>query len=73
MESKFIVADQAVSVVDLSIRVSLLNMLYRPKDEFDVTFLYITHDEALARLFALEERITVMYLGGLEKKGLRPA
>jgi peptide/nickel transport system ATP-binding protein len=38
VEPKFIVADEAVSMVDVSIRVSLLNMLMRLKNEFDVTF-----------------------------------
>ncbi|HRW09398.1 MAG TPA: dipeptide/oligopeptide/nickel ABC transporter ATP-binding protein, partial [Caldilineaceae bacterium] len=39
VDPKFIVADEAVSMVDVSIRVSLLNMLARLKSEFDVTFL----------------------------------
>ena len=69
VEPKFIVADEAVSMVDVSIRVSLLNMLYRLKDEFDVTFLFITHDLALAKYFAWEGRITVMYLGRIVEEG----
>jgi peptide/nickel transport system ATP-binding protein len=61
----FIVADEAVSMVDVSIRISLLNMLTRLKDEMGVTFLFITHDLALAKYFAWEGRIAVMYLGRL--------
>ncbi len=72
VEPKFIVADEAVSMVDVSIRVSLLNMLYRLKDEFDVTFLFITHDLALAKYFAWEGRITVMYLGRIVEEGPTP-
>ena len=61
----FIVADEAVSMVDVSIRVSLLNMLSRLKEELNVTFLFITHDLALAKYFAWKERIAVMYVGSI--------
>jgi peptide/nickel transport system ATP-binding protein len=61
----FIVADEAVSMVDVSIRVSLLSMLGRLQDEFGVTFLFITHDLALAKYFAWEGRIAVMYVGNM--------
>lgn len=61
----FIVADEAVSMVDVSIRVGLLNMLTRLKETLGVTFLFITHDLALAKYFAWEGRIAVMYLGRL--------
>ena len=69
VDPKFIVADEAVSMVDVSIRVSLLNMLSRLKTEFDVTFLFITHDLALAKYFAWEGEITVMYLGRIVEDG----
>lgn len=62
---RFIVADEAVSMVDVSIRASLLNMLRRLNRELGVSFLFITHDLALARYFAQEGRIGVMYLGRL--------
>ena len=61
----FIVADEAVSMVDVSIRVSLLTMLGRLRDEFGVTFLFITHDLALAKYFAWGGRIAVMYVGSM--------
>jgi oligopeptide/dipeptide ABC transporter ATP-binding protein len=61
----FIVADEAVSMVDVSIRVSLLSMLGRLRDEFGVTFLFITHDLALAKYFAWDGRIAVMYVGSI--------
>jgi oligopeptide/dipeptide ABC transporter ATP-binding protein len=60
-----IVADEAVSMVDVSIRVSLLTMLGRLRDEFGVTFLFITHDLALAKYFAWGGRIAVMYVGSM--------
>jgi peptide/nickel transport system ATP-binding protein len=72
VEPKFLVADEAVSMVDVSIRVSLLNMLARLKKEFDVTFLFITHDLALAKYFAWRGRIVVMYLGRVVEEGPTP-
>ena len=69
VEPRFIVADEAVSMVDVSIRVSLLNMLSRLQEEFNVTFLFITHDLALAKYFAWEGRISVMYLGRIVEDG----
>ncbi len=72
VEPSFIVADEAVSMVDVSIRVSLLNMLSRLRDEFNVTFLFITHDLALAKYFAWEHRIVVMYLGRIVEEGPTP-
>ncbi|MCI0399403.1 MAG: ABC transporter ATP-binding protein [Chloroflexi bacterium] len=68
----FIVADEAVSMVDVSIRVSLLNMLARLRNELEVTFLFITHDLALAKYFAWNGRIVVMYLGRLIEEGPTP-
>lgn len=61
----FIVADEAVSMVDVSIRISLLNTLSRLKEKMGLAVLFITHDLALAKYFAWEGRIGVMYLGRL--------
>jgi len=65
----FIVADEAVSMVDVSIRISLLKMFARLKEEMGVGVLLITHDLALAKYFAWEGRIGVMYLGRLVEIG----
>jgi peptide/nickel transport system ATP-binding protein len=65
----FIVADEAVSMVDVSIRISLLKMFTRLKDEMGVGVLLITHDLALAKYFAWEGRIGVMYLGRMVEIG----
>lgn len=62
---RFIVADEAVSMVDVSIRVGLLNILSNLKRDFDVTYLFITHDLAVAKFFAWEGRIAVMYVGSI--------
>ena len=69
VQPKFIVADEAVSMVDVSIRISLLNMFTRLKEEMGVGVLFITHDLALAKYFAWEGRIGVMYLGRLVEIG----
>lgn len=61
----FIVADEAVSMVDVSIRISLLNTLTKLKEAMGLAVLFITHDLALAKYFAWEGRIGVMYLGRL--------
>jgi oligopeptide/dipeptide ABC transporter ATP-binding protein len=63
VEPRVIVADEAVSMVDVSIRISLLNLLLSLRREFRVTIVLITHDLAVARYFASEGRIAVMYLG----------
>ena len=69
---RFIVADEAVSMVDVSIRASLLNMLQRLNKELGVTFLFITHDLALAKYFAWDGRIGVMYLGRMVELARTP-
>jgi len=68
----FIVADEAVSMVDVSIRGGLLNLLTRLKEDLGVTFLFITHDLAVAKFFAWEGRIAVMYIGSLVELASTP-
>jgi len=66
---ELIVADEAVSMVDVSLRVSLLNMMLRLQKELGVTFLFITHDLAVAKHFAWEGQLAVMYLGRIVELG----
>jgi oligopeptide/dipeptide ABC transporter ATP-binding protein len=68
----FIMADEAVSMLDVSIRVSLLKMLGRFRTEMGMTYLFITHDLAVARFFAWDGRIAVMYLGRVVEIGPTP-
>ena len=63
VDPRLIVADEAVSMVDVSIRISLLNLLLRLRSEMGVSIVLITHDLAVARYFARSGRIGVMYLG----------
>lgn len=72
LEPRVIVADEAVSMVDVSLRVSILNMLLRLREELGVTFLFITHDLAIAKYFAWSGNIGVMYLGRLVEYGRTP-
>jgi peptide/nickel transport system ATP-binding protein len=72
LNPRVIVADEAVSMVDVSLRVSLLNMLLRLRDELGVTFLFITHDLAIAKYFAWSGNIGVMYLGRVIEYGRTP-
>jgi peptide/nickel transport system ATP-binding protein len=66
----FLVADEAVSMVDVSIRVAILDLLRRLQAEMGLGVLFISHDLALARYFAGDSgRIGVMYLGRLVETG----
>ena len=69
---QLIVADEAVSMVDVSIRVGILKMLHRLRDQLGVAIVFITHDLALAKYFAWEGRIAVMYLGKIVELGKTP-
>ena len=64
-----IVADESVSMVDVSIRIGLLQMMMDLRDRLNVTIVFITHDLALAKYFAWEGRIGVMYLGRIVELG----
>ena len=59
-------------MLDVSIRVSLLQMLERLRREMHVAFLFITHDLAVAKYFAWDGRIAVMYLGRIVEIGPTP-
>lgn len=63
VKPKLIVADEPVSMVDVSLRISLLDLMSRMNKKYNVSFLYITHDLATARYIAQNGRIVVMYLG----------
>ncbi len=72
VQPRLIVADEAVSMVDVSIRISLLKMLHQLRSELALTIVFITHDLALAKYFAWEGRIAVMYLGRIVELGRTP-
>ena len=67
LEPKFIVADEPVSMLDVSVRASILNLLRDLVEELDMGALYISHDLSLIRQMC--DRTSVMYLGKVAERG----
>jgi len=67
LDPEFIVADEPVSMLDVSIRAEILNLMVNLQEKFSTSFLYITHDLALARHIC--NRIAIMYLGKIMEMG----
>ena len=63
VKPSLIVADEPVSMVDVSLRISLLDLMARANKKHGISFVYITHDLGTARYIAHHGRIVVMYLG----------
>ena len=63
LKPKFIVCDEAVSALDVSIQSQVINLLQDLKDENNLTYLFITHDLSVVKY--ISDRIGVMYLGVL--------
>jgi peptide/nickel transport system ATP-binding protein len=67
LHPEFMVADEPVSMLDVSIRAEILNLLLNLREELDLTYLFITHDLAVATYIA--DRIAIMYLGKVMELG----
>ncbi|HIP92661.1 MAG TPA: ABC transporter ATP-binding protein [Thermotoga sp.] len=67
LKPKFVVADEPTSMLDVSIRTGIMKLMLKLADELDMSYLYITHDLAVARYMA--NRIVVMYLGKIVEEG----
>ncbi|MCB9450185.1 MAG: ABC transporter ATP-binding protein [Anaerolineaceae bacterium] len=67
LNPRLLVADEPVSMLDVSIRAEILNLLRQVRDELGISILYITHDLATAGFFT--DRIAVMYLGRIVEIG----
>lgn len=67
LEPQIIVADEPVSMIDLSTRAEILHMMKTLQNQMELSFLYITHDISTARYFT--DRICVMYLGQIVEIG----
>jgi oligopeptide/dipeptide ABC transporter ATP-binding protein len=66
LEPDFVVADEPVSMLDVSIRAEILDLIFSMVEKYRSSFLYITHDLALARHIC--DRIAIMYLGKIMEK-----
>lgn len=67
VEPEIILADEPISMLDVSIRMGVLNLMHRLKEEHNIGFLYITHDLASARYIG--DRTMVMYAGHIVESG----
>ena len=67
VEPKVVLADEPISMLDVSIRIGILNLMLKLKEERDIAFLYVTHDLASARYIA--DDILVMYAGQIVEQG----
>jgi oligopeptide/dipeptide ABC transporter ATP-binding protein len=67
LDPQLLVADEPVSMLDVSLRAEILNLLLQLRDERGITVLYITHDLATAAYFT--DRVAVMYLGRIVEIG----
>jgi peptide/nickel transport system ATP-binding protein len=62
-----LVADEPVSMLDMSVRAKILELMLALKRDLDLTYIYITHDLATAKFFC--DRIAIMYLGRVVEMG----
>jgi peptide/nickel transport system ATP-binding protein len=67
VEPSIIVADEPISMLDVSIRIGILNLMLDLKEKHDLAFLYVTHDIASARYVA--DDVLVMYAGQIVEQG----
>lgn len=69
LEPKLIIADEAVSALDVSIQAQVVNLMMELQEEFGLSYLFISHDMAVIE--RVSHRIGVMYLGEIVEIGLR--
>ena len=67
-EPELIIADEPVSALDVSIQAQIINLIKYLKDNFNLTFLFISHDLSVIRY--ISDRIAIMYLGEIVELGL---
>ena len=69
LDPKLIVADEPVSMIDVSLRLSLLNLMKELNAKLNMSFIYISHDLSTTRYIASSGRVCVMYLGEIVESG----
>jgi oligopeptide/dipeptide ABC transporter ATP-binding protein len=67
MSPSILVADEPISMLDMSVRAKILQLMLNLKAELDLSYVYITHDLASAKFFC--DRIAIMYLGRIVELG----
>jgi len=67
LNPEFIIADEPVSMLDVSVRSGILKLMLDLKEEKGVSYLFITHDLSLA--WAISDRVAIMYLGKILELG----
>jgi len=67
LEPEFIVADEPVSMIDVSLRTTIIDLMLDLRRELGLTYLFITHDLAIAKY--ISDRIAIMYLGRIVEVG----
>lgn len=66
-QPELLVADEPVSMIDASMRMNVVNLFKKLRDDFNVTILYITHD--LSTAYYVSDRIAIMYRGNIVESG----
>ena len=66
-EPEFVVADEPVSMIDVSLRTTLIDLMLNLRKELGLTYLFITHDLAVAKY--ISDKIAIMYLGKIIELG----
>src|SRR2546428_693385 len=63
LRPEFVVADEPVSMLDVSIRAGIMNLMLNLRQQYEIPFMFISHDVSVTRY--MSDRIAVMYLGNI--------
>jgi peptide/nickel transport system ATP-binding protein len=69
LRPEFVVADEPVSMIDVSLRTAIIDLMLNLRKDFGLTYLFVTHDLAVAKY--ISDRIAIMYLGRIVEIGDR--